>query len=192
MTIKIDIRIEDKGFKELVESGEFQRKFNRQASRQLLPVGQKAKNEIQKYVMQEQIDPGLGVQRYIKGSDKTLLWTGDMAQGFTFKYKKNRGIVGIEVKPKKGQHYSGATYNQIISQMVKGRKWVPSKGERKAVQIKALASGAPSPTGSKKDVWEIPSRPFVEQAIMTDEFIKYTVNAVLKTIDKTLEELTSE
>lgn len=114
----------------------------------------------------------LGIQRYIKGSDKVLVDSGNlMAHAIGWKFIKADGgtTLGIRFGPREGVHGpSGLTYEKLITLLSEGTSFTPTLAQRVALKTK-LKEGkdqsydAPKPP--PKPVWTIPPRPFLANAL---------------------------
>ena len=189
LNIAIQIHIDDREFRRMMNQQRFVPVFNKHMSQQFLSVGERAK-----YFIRKSIDEGgfapLGVWQYIKGHDTVLINTRSLGDGFTFKFFKQAqgAVVGIRVMPT-GQHPSGLSMTKIAEIMQSGTSFTPTLAQRQAVAIKASAAGAPPPEGQKKEVWTIPPRPFMQRAILSDVFINDLQRRVQRTLYLVFSEL---
>lgn len=162
MPAAFEIVIKDEEVKKFFKSGRLVRAINKHATRQLLGFGTEVKAEIRRTLRSGIPGSPLGVQQYIKGNGKLLVHSGRFLNSVSFKYKSETAMIrGIEVGWHKGSTNKGYPYSKLIEIFEHGRTWKPSDGERQAVALRAKAAGAPVPSGSRKETWTIPARPFL-------------------------------
>ena len=158
-------------------------------SQQFLAVGEGAKRAIKKQIESEDYAP-LGVWRYIKGNDSVLMYTGALANGWTYRFFRQAGgaVVGIRVMPK-GMHPSGLSMAKIASILHDGVSFVPSEAQRRFLAARAKEAGAPPATGNRKEIWTIPPRPFLHDAIISKPFIERVQRQSARALRRTFDEL---
>jgi hypothetical protein len=189
MNVNIHISIDDREFRRLMNSARFVPTFNRQMSQQFLSIGEHAKRAIRHQIEGEDYAP-LGVWRYIKGSDAVLIYTGSLSKGWTYSFTRQSGgaVVGIRIKPT-GTHSSGLPMSKIAEILHNGAQWAPSKAQRQALAIRAAAAGAPPPVGQKKEIWRIPPRPFLKDALTSTKFLERVQRHSIRALHRTFRDL---
>jgi len=186
------VRVEIKGLDKAMRSVDpkrFRRFFNKHMNLGLRRYAYKMMRRIMDTIHNGNFAK-LGIQRYIKGSEKVLVDTGDlMAHAVGWKFiKADAGTTtGIKFGPREGIHApSGMTYEKLITLLSEGTSFTPTLAQRVALKTK-LKEGkdqsydAPKPP--PKPIWTIPPRPFLSKAlnksvVRTD--FRRTVNEALK------------
>lgn len=190
-SLNVEIRVNDRNLRRLLDGNRFRNKFNQQMSRQFLSIGERAKRDIRQTMERGEGYAKLGVWRYIKDSEKVLIHTGALRDGFTFKYiRQSQGaVIGIRILPTGTHAPSGLPMAQIASMLHNGAEFVPTLAQRQALAIKAREAGAPAPTGPPQKIWRIPPRPFMRDAILNDNMIGYVMKRANTALRRTIREL---
>jgi len=189
LSVDVRIQIDDKEFRRLINSQRFVPVFNKHMSRQYLSVGEYAKRLIRKQIDSDDYAP-LGVWQYIKGNSVVLRHTGALRDGFTYRFIRygSGAVVGIQVKPT-GTHSSGLSMEKIAEILHNGTAFAPTPEQRMTVAIQAAAAGAPPPIGPKKDIWVIPPRPFMRDALLSEQFVSRVIQQSHRALTRTFAEL---
>lgn len=188
----ITVRIDDRQARRMFNSAMFVPTFNKHMSRQLFNFGNYAVKRVRDSITGGSY-ASLGVQQYLKGSAKPLVHTGQLSNGFTYKFDRLGvgPVVGMTVGPKQEMHSSGISMAKLAQIQHDGTSFTPTPQQRIAVAMKALRAGAPLPEGAPKPTWNIPSRPFMARAMMRPEVIKTFIHYGTVAINRTFSELKS-
>lgn len=176
------IIVDDKALKMLLK--DLVPQFRQELSRKLLGFGRHAQSLVKKEILKGTTPPPLGIQRILKGSMRTLVMTTEMANSVQWKYKFGTGHVfgGVEVMidgPKK----------KIAAILHEGSgPFVPTIEQRRAVYAQLPENVWAEP---RKDYWEIPSRPFMLNALNTEVVVQKFAQSVSNAINSTIRKYTS-
>ena len=186
----ITIEIRDKKLKRLFKKDAFIKTVNYRLSHEFLGFGSYAVNKVKREIRAGGSYFHLGVQRYIKGSDRFFIHTGGYLDSITYKVVR-RGIPidGIDVGALNGNSPAGLPYKKVSKILNEGTPFVPTPAQRAAVAIKADMAGAPPPDGSgAKPFWNIPARPHLAKALDNNETREVFVNHCMRAVHKALNE----
>lgn len=146
------------------------RHFSRRMSQTMLGFGTYAKSKIRRELLGNQL--GLADLNLVtiinKGSTIPLVHTGDLANSSAFEMIRDLrvGIIGVKVRGKKDVHGpSGLSYKRIWQIMHEGASYTPTPSQRRYMAMLLERLGIKL-TGRRKAIWNIPARPFAENALM--------------------------
>ena len=186
----ISIDIDDRKVRRLLNDVAFLGKLERHLQTDLTAFATWAGSEVRKEIESGSGYSPLGIQRMIKGHGKVLVHTRNLYRNVAFKFEKGRHTLNFLIGVGAGQVPSGTSLEKVGEILAKGTEFMPSEKQRSAVFAKAREAGyEPAARGQKKEIWKIPSRPFIERALGKESASLKFAMVCLKSLEKTCAEM---